>query len=606
MYVKRNKILKFLSIIVIFLNCFLLLSACRSESASREVTSASKVTYDSNDENADWDASNSVNIILNDSTVTVDDNGVSADGSNITISNAGTYIVSGKLTDGQIVINAGDSDIVRLVLNGADLTCLSSAPIFVENAEKVVIILADGTQNKIVDGISYKDLDENSEPDAAIFSKCDLTINGNGLLIIDANYNNGIKSKDELKIMSGAVIVNSIDDGIIGRDFAAVKDGDITISAQGDGLKSTNDEDSSKGFVYIEGGTFDITAGADGIQAENAVYISAGNIAISSGGGSSNSINNTDSRNVSPGSSSSAFDTNSGKGIKAAVNITISSAAITVDSADDAIHSNDTITLSDANIMILSGDDGIHSDTTIEIDGGTIDIEKSYEGIESAVITINDGDIRIISSDDGINVAGGNDNSSQNGRLGQNNVNSSSNNYFYVNGGTIYIDAIGDGIDVNGSIKMTGGEIIVNGPVSDGNGALDYDGSFAVTGGSILAAGSAGMAMAPDTTSTQYSIMISFSGVLKAGTLIHIESADGKQILTFASAKNFQNVVFCSAALTKGPTYKVYYGGSCTGTIKDGIYTDGTYISGTLFKEFTVSSILTNVGTVNRNQQMRP
>lgn len=558
------------------------------------------VAYDSDDEDSDWNNSEASGIVLNGNTISFNGTGAAVDGSKITITSGGTYIISGTLTNGQIRVDTEDKKTVKLILNGTDITCTDSAPIYIVNAKKVVVTLANGTENKITDGNAYVFEDtQASEPNAAIFSKSDLTINGSGLLTVNANYNDAIACKDELKIISGNITINSAADGIRGRDYVAVKNAAITINAKGDGIKSTNDEDSLKGFVYIDkGNTISITSGTDGIQAETSILILGGNIDISSGGGSANGIN-TAAKQTGMNSTRSNSTAASTKGIKAAVNVQIEDGTIHIDSADDAIHSNGSISINSGNITIASGDDGIHADATLNINGGDISISKSYEGIESAVITINDGSTHIVSSDDGINVAGGNDSSAVNGRPGQNSFAASSNNYLTINGGYTVLDAMGDGLDSNGSISMTGGVVIVNGPTANDNGALDYNGSFKATGGFLVAAGSSGMAQAPDTSSTQCAVSINFSSSLSANTLVHIENEKGEDVLTFAPTKNYQSLVLCSAQLTQGATYNIYTGGSSTGTVKDGLYSDGIYTAGTKFTSLTISSIITTAGSAN-------
>ena len=248
-------------------------------------------------------------------------------------------------------------------------------------------------------------------------------------------------------------------------------------------------------------------------------------------------------------------------------------------------------------MILASGDDGMHSDATLEINGGEISITKSYEGIESAVITINDGNIHITSSDDGINVRGGNDGSSIDGRPGQNEFADTGNNWLYINGGYTVIDAGGDGLDVNGSINMTAGDVIINGPTSDMNGTTDYLGFFTVSGGYLVAAGSSGMAQAPGTSSTQYSVLINFSTPQSADTIIHIETEDGEEILTFVPTKTYQSVLLCSPELENGETYIVYLGGSSTGTVTDCLYSGGSYSAGSQYTSFTISSIVTWIGS---------
>ncbi|MEZ4718404.1 MAG: carbohydrate-binding domain-containing protein [Caldilineaceae bacterium] len=370
------------------------------------------------------------------------------------------------------------------------------------------------------------------EPDAALFSDDDLTINGGGTLIVTANYNHGIVGKDDLAIDltpgSGAIIVTAVNDGIKGRDSLLVQGGALTIDAGGDGMQSNNDEDADKGVVTIAGGTIVITAAEDGIQAETRLTVSGGDLTLTTGGGST----------------FTAAD--SAKGLKAGVDVTITGGTIVVDAADDAVHANESITISGGVLQLASGDDGVHADATLQIDGGTITVSKSYEGLESAVIVINAGDIQVTASDDGINVAGGADGSAVNGRPGQNQFAASSDYRLTINGGAIVVNALGDGLDANGWIEMTGGVVIVNGPTANNNGALDYDGGFSITGGTLVAAGSAGMAQAPDTTSTQNSLLYTFAATQPAGTMVHIEGAAGNSLVTFTPTHDFQSVVLSS------------------------------------------------------------
>lgn len=523
-----------------------------------------------------WDISKAIQIVLNGNSITVNGAGAIADGSTVTISSAGTYSIKGSLSDGQIIVDTKDEDVVRIILNGADISCSTNSPVFIKNAEKTIIVLADNTKNSVKDGSSYIFNDTEDEPNAVIFSKSNLTIYGNGSLTVNGNYNDGIACKDGLIIKSGAISVSAKDDGIRGKDYLIVKDGDIIVNAGGDGLKSDNTDDTTMGYISIETGTFNITSAGDALAAETDVLITDGNFILSSGGGSN--------KNVSGDISA--------KGIKGVVSVIIDGGDFSINSADDALHSNGNLKINSGTYAISAGDDGIHADSSIEINGGVIGISKSYEGIESAIITINDGDIHISSSDDGINGAGGNDGSGMQGWGGQDA--SSGNNCLYINGGYIVVDGNGDGIDINGSIVMTGGDVIVNGPTENMNGALDYDASFKITGGFLVAAGSSGMAQIPGATSTQCSVLLNFRSSLQAGTLFNIQNSDGKSILSFVPTKRFQSIAFSSTELIKGSTYNVYYGGSSTGTFKDGLCLDGTYSPGTKLTSFTVTGVVTN------------
>ncbi|MCB0113066.1 MAG: carbohydrate-binding domain-containing protein [Caldilineaceae bacterium] len=540
-------------------------------------------THDSA-EDYTWQEGDVVAISLNGDSITAAGTGVRVDGSTVTITAPGTYSLSGTLTDGQIVVDSAADGDVYLVLNGVDMRSSTSAPIFVADADEVVIVLAPGTENYVADAATYIYASaEEDEPNAAIFSKSDLTIYGEGSLVVVGNYNDAIASKDGLIIASGNITATAADDGIRGKDYLIVKDGVLTVTAQGDGLKSDNEEDATLGYILIENGSLNIAAGGDAIQAVSDVMIADGEFVISAGGGSNSRI----------ASGASA------KGIKATVRVVIDGGTFTIDAADDAIHANDNITLNGGSFAIASGDDGVHADATLTINGGDIDISRSYEGIESAVITVNGGDIHIVSSDDGLNGAGGVDGSGMaqgfGGRPGQNSF-VGGNYFFYMNGGRIVIDAAGDGVDVNGSIVMTGGVVLVNGPTEQMNGALDYDGGFQISGGLFVAVGSAGMAQAPDTSSTQYSVLVNTTSTQQAGTLVHLQSSSGEDIVTFAPSKAYQSILISSPELSSGETYQLYLGGSVGGEAVDGLYTDAGYSGGTQYTSLTLASVVTQVG----------
>jgi hypothetical protein len=573
-------------------------TAVNAQQNSEITSSPISVEYDRDDLDSSVSSSDMSYIKLEGDSITFEGSGATVNGNIVTITSAGMYSISGTLNDGQIIVDTQDVETVVLVLNGADITYSTSAPIYVRNAEKTVITLADGTENYVTDGASYIFENAEDEPNAALFSKDDLTINGNGSLTVNANYNNGIASKDDLKITGGSITVNAVNDGIKGRDSIAVKDGTITINAGGDGMQANNDIDAEKGYVAIEGGTLDITAGLDGIQAETSLLVSGGDIAITSGGGSveaSSAGGGFGGRGM--GGNPNKTD-ESAKGLKAGVDLTITGGEIQISSLDDALHSNVRITINGGDILLASGDDGVHADDVLTINGGVLNITQSYEGLESVIITINDGTIHLVASDDGINASSGNGGAAAGGMPGRGpGIFESGDNYLYVNGGYIAIDAMGDGMDINGPIDMTGGVVIVNGPTANNNGALDYAGAFNLTGGFLVAVGSSGMAQAPSTSSTQYSVMHTFPSPQAAGTMVHIETEDGEDVLTFVPTKEYQSVVLSSPELKNGSTYVVYSGGSSTGTVTDGLYSGGTYTAGTQVTSFTISSMVTGAGS---------
>jgi hypothetical protein len=523
-----------------------------------------------------WSTSEIVDITLNTNSISVAGGvGVTVEGTKATIKSSGTYRVTGILENGQIIIGASSNALVRVILNGAKITCATNAPIYVVTAEKVILVLAANTQNELADGAGNLD-------DGVIYAKADLTICGEGSLSVVGNVNDAIRSNDGLIIKNGNIQVTSQDDGICGKDYIVVKGGHITVNSVGDAFKSDNDVNTNRGYVSIEQGTLALTSThADVISAETDILVTGGTFTLTAGGGG----------NVAPANGVST------KALKGKVNVVIDDGDFTINSSDDAIHSNGTIVINNGKYVISTGDDAVHADKVLEINGGSFAIVKCYEGLESADLTINNGYFQISSSDDGLNAAGGNDGSSNDWTPGQGGFPGfppAGNYSLVINGGFIYIDAYGDGMDINGHIDMTGGILIINGPLANDNGAIDYDQYFKVTGGTIIAAGSSGMAMAPSTTSTQRSILFRFNAVQTANKLVNIQNAAGETLLTFCPTKNYQALTYCSSTLVAG-SYKVYLGGTSTGTASYGVYTGGTYSGGTLYKTFTVSGMVTNV-----------
>lgn len=568
---KKSIYLKLLSVLL----CTTILSSCGNKAAVADKAKAADitvmtnisdlVTYDANDYYTDWKNETPNYISLTENSATLKGTGATASGSKITITSAGVYVISGKLDNGQIIVDVKDKGTVKLVLNGAEINSTNNAPIYVKSAEKTIISLEEGTENLISDGEKYVLSDaETDEPNAAIYSKDDLTINGTGKLTVHGNYNNGITSKDDLKITGGNIQIYSADDGLMGKDIVAIKAGTIAIEAGGDGIKSSNDTDKAKGSVALEGGTFNIKSEADGIQANTAVLISDGRFTISSGGGSANATSKTGDKMGGPLGSKDNADTEtdetetvSAKGIKASTEISISGGTFKIDSADDALHSSKNLTITSCDFTIKAGDDGIHADENLLIKDGKINITKSYEGIESNIITLSGGEIHIISTDDGINAAAGSTEAAETkGAPGE----SAGTSKLNINGGSITVDASGDGLDANGSITMTKGTVIVNGPTTSGNGTLDYDGTFVISGGVLMAAGSSGMAQTTSDESTQNSIIMTYTKTQKAGTVVHLKDSKGNIVETVTPKKDYQSLVISSPNLVKDATYTLYSG----------------------------------------------
>lgn len=533
-------------------------------------------------------SADAVQLRMDGSTIAVESDSVTVEGNVATITAAGTYQLSGTLDDGQVVIDTDDSGTVYLILSGVSISSSTSAPIYVKEAAAVEVILTDGTENVLRDAATYvyASADAN-EPNAALFSDDPLVISGGGALTVEANFNDGITSKNGLTIAGGTISVTAADDGIRGKEYLIVEGGHITVQAGGDGLLSDNAADAAMGYVVLTGGVLKITAGGDGIVAVTDLVVTAGEVSVVAGGGSMATL----------------AEDHSAKGLKAGLSLTVDGGSFTVDAAEDALHSDRDLTINGGTFSITAGDDGVHSDMTLTINGGEITI-SSYEGLESAAIILNAGTVSVVSRDDGVNAASGDGTASAApGGFGGPQGGMSGENYMLtINGGTLVVDAQGDGLDANGTITMTDGLVIINGPTVQMNGALDVDRNFTMSGGTLVAVGSNGMAQAPDTSSSQNTLLLYFDQVQQAGTVIQITDSAGTPVLTFAPSKVFQSLAFSAPELLTGETYQISLGGSVAGTVTYGLAADGGSSGGTAYTSFTVESVVTQVGSGGRGR----
>ncbi len=604
----------------------------QTESKASVVSTVKETTgeYSDKDLDASWDEASAVKITFDKQNITSSDNSVTVKDNTATITKSGTYVLSGTLTDGSLIVAAGDKDDVRIVLNNADMTSSTTAPIYIKNAKNTYLILAEGSKNTITDAAKYLYADAaDDEPSAAVFSKSDLTINGSGSLNVKGNYHNAIQCKDDLKIVDGTLNITSVDDGIVGKDSLSIKSGNITVNSTGDAIKASNTKDTSKGFIIVDGGTFHITSGADGFQAETSLIVNDGTFDVTTNGGSANATakanndfgggfggnggqrpsfgnqnapngnssndgNTTDSDSNSKAditsqataetpkenssASSSETEKSSAKAFKSASVLTINGGTFTVDSSDDSFHSNGTITVTDGSFTLSSGDDAMHADSALTLSVGKLTIKKSYEGLESENIIINSGDISIKASDDGINASGGSESSETAGGSGPGGQESSGSAALTINGGTITVNADGDGLDANGSVTINDGTVYVSGPTNDGNGPLDFDTTFAMNGGTLIAAGSSGMAQAPSDESKQASAAYIFDSKQTAGTKLTLKNEDGKEIISYTPEKDYQYFLISSPLLEKDQKYTLYSNGTSvyTFTISDTVNANTT------------------------------
>ena len=709
--------------------------------------------------------------------------GVSISGNIITITKEGTYVFSGALSEGQIVVDA-DSAKVQLVLDNADITCASSAAIYVKNADKTFITLAEGSENILMNTAEYEAIDDNNI-DAVIFSKDDLTLNGKGTLTINSEYGHGIVSKDDLKLVGGTCNITAKNHALSGKDSVRIAAGTYNLTSGKDGIHSENADDDEKGFVYIASGDFTIESTGDGIDASYVVQIDDGDFDITAGDGAENatktnndmpgggtrdnmgggapggvaqdgeapsgdkpsggkpsgdkpsgdatsgdatsgdttsedtsggnlkggdgsdesvsgsasgkqtgqtppdrpdgdsfdgsrpdekasdntggqtaqtppdksgkdtsdgqqsdknsqskdiadnttassapsdtgsetaSSTSSDTDSEAASSTSSDTDSTSTKGIKSDGALYVNGGTFTINSADDAFHSNSDVTINDGTYTISSGDDGMHADSALLVNGGTITVTESYEGLEGLNITINDGKIDIAASDDGMNAAGGNDQSGFGGMGGDGfkgmqapdaaqksddtSDNTSDNTqkpndtsdtaqttgnitvaaqksdstsdtaqdtdatsedemWMVINGGYVHVLAGGDGLDSNGDLTINGGEVYVDGPSDNGNSAIDYGekSSFYINGGTVVAVGSSGMAEDVSSESKQQAAFVKLDSQADAGDVI-LKDADGNEIISYTAQKKYDCVIISTAALKAGQTYTLSASGS--------------------------------------------
>jgi len=519
-----------------------------------------------------YDATSATTITLDGTSVTVDGAGAVASGGTVTVSEPGTYVLVGTLTEGQVVVDSSASGAVKLVLSGVSIANSSDSGIRVDEADRAVLILADGTTNTVIDGATYP---ADAEQNAAVWSDDDLSIGGSGALVVTGRFEDGIAGKDGLVIRGGTITVAAPDEGIRGKDYLVVRGGTLDVTAGGDGLKSDEDEDAALGYVLIAGGSIAVEADGDAVTAETDALISEGTLFVRSGGGV----------DVAPD------DDVSTKGLKGGVLVVVDDGAMTIDASDDGIHSDDTVVINGGTIEIATGDDAVHAELALTVNSGEVTVTRCFEGLESVTgdLVINGGTIDITATDDGLNLAGDGDD--------PDGVETPGDPYdLVINGGRITITAGNDGIDSNGSIVMTGGCIAIDGPVPGTRpeqGAIDYNGDFEISGGVLAAAGAAGrMAQAPGTSSAQPSLAITFSSSQSAGTLITIVGDDGA--MAFEAGKTFQSLIVSAPWLSIGEAVGLYRGGTVSGSATDGLFDGGTVSGATYLETVTLSSVVTS------------
>lgn len=532
------------------------------------------------DSKTEFDASKAVAVKLNGATATASSNSVKISGSTVTITEEATYVISGTLSDGMIVVDAPETAKLQLVFNGISITKTTSAALYIIEADKVLVTLADGTENTLANGGTFTAIDDNNV-DGAVYSKQDLTFNGTGSLTVTSPAGHGIVCKDDLVFTGGTYTVNSASHGLDANDSVRIANASFEIDAGKDVIHCENTDDTSKGFIYISSGTVNGEAEGDGIAAGAYLQIEGGSFDLLVGGGAENGSKASSGNyggfmggghgGMRPGgnqsSTTTTTDTVSMKGLKAANSILISGGTFKLDSADDSIHSDISVTINGGTFEIASGDDAVHAEETLTVTAGNFNITESYEGLEALNIKIMGGDIMLVASDDGLNAAGGTDSSGTTGGRdgmfgegigGMGSGMSSGNGSIVISGGNLYINSSGDGLDANGTLEITGGYTVVVGPTQGDTATLDYDKSGIITGGTFIGTGASGMAQS--FSDSEQGVVAIRVGNQSTGTKIVLKDKSGQTIIEHTPELSFAVVILSSPEITKGETYSVTVG----------------------------------------------
>lgn len=489
-----------------------------ADSFSTDVKSGAKLAEDTHYSAKDltWDSSSEVTIDLSNPTAT---DGVTVSDGVITITKAGNYKLTGTY-EGQIKVEAADSDMVRLILNNATITNSTGAAINVVEADEVVIYTASGTTNTVSDGSSYSDTASGS-PDAAIYSKSDLTLAGEGTLKVEGKYEEGIHTSDGLVIASGTLEVSAANTGIKGKDYVDILDGTITVTATKDGIKATNDTDGNRGWVRLSGGTVNISAGDDGFKAERVLEISSGTLNI----------------------------TQANEGIEAQY-INILDGTVNVTSSDDGINASYSTTSTSTS---STGTESTTATSTKQsAQGGQNSAPQAPSGSAGQAPA---GGGQAPSGTMGQPPAGG----GAGGGMGGGGTFEVVDATINITGGTVTVNANGDGIDSNGTATLSGGTLIVNGPFTGGNASLDTNGDLLLNGTTVAAGNSGDMFEAPSTNSTSGYVKISNVSNLSAGTTVQVADSSGNVVANYKVTNSSTALILVSSSkITKGESYTVY------------------------------------------------
>ena len=506
--------------------------------------------FTTNDQNGSWDTTGAAVVTLTGDGASVSGNGAYVYDGNVVIAEAGRYVFSGNLEDGSIIVDAHDSSKVWILLDGVEINCSDDACIQVDQADKVFLTLAEGSQNILTSGSAYSDTALSDGTDGAIFAHDDLTINGSGSLAVTAQYSHGISANDDLVITGGTITISAVEDAIHVNDSIRIKDAAITVTAGDDGLLTSNEVEN--GYLYIESGTLDITASGDGIHTTGDVTVAGGETNISAG---DDGIHSDASVFVQSGT---ILISDCYEGIEALI-IDVSGGDVSINCEDDGFNAN-------GGSSDMFGGGG-------QMGGGQNDGTFGHGGMHgSGTDEGTTGEMPTPPDRSGESMSGGMPTGQETETAsgsGQSSADTEDvETYISISGGNIRIvNEVGqdaDGLDSNGDIKISGGTIYISLLGTGSNCAVDYasesGGVAEITGGTIIACGASSMAESFDSTSTQASILYNMSSIAAAGTTLTVTDADGSVLLSWEVPCSFSSALISCPEMKIGGTYTVSAG----------------------------------------------
>ena len=560
---------KICSVLALLLSLLLILSACKPSANSPDTPTGTlpvlgddgevvlesfqiekadlagmDFTFSSRDSDPSY--TNATSVSFNGSSCTVTGSGAKVTNTStkkyVTIESEGTYVLTGRSTEYIVYVRAADTAKVQIVLNGVDLSNTRGPAIHAVTADKVFLTVAEGTENSLADGELYIATSNDTSVDAAIFSHVDLTVNGSGKLTVNGRFKHGIVSKDDLRITGGRITVNALNVGLEGKDCVKIGGGEITVTAGTDGIRADNDKDPTRGFFYMNGGKLKVTAANDAIQAHSVINLAGGETELLAGGGRA----------------SNETDTKSHKGLKAGSDVLISGGKLKVNAREDALQSGGSVLISGGEMTLTTANDAIQAAKAIEQTNGTVRVEASYEAMEARYVVLSGGVALLNAEDDAINGVAEDHDTAKN----------PTGSAVLLSGAYVCVYSGKDGVDVDGSLAVTGGVVLLFG-TTDESRVFDYNSSAVLTGGSFAALGGADYLKTFTGAVNQASFACKLTEQASQ-TPFTLLDEEGKAIFSVTSEYPYQSVLVSAPAIQKAKSYAVVTGGTVSGYDENG------------------------------------